>query len=133
MSDTPNPDMVRWYQVQEQLAALKVEEMALRKKLFATYFPTPREGTNNHELGDGAVLKGGHVINRDVDPASLQANGPALLEAGIPVAKLVQWKASLVMKEYRALTEEQRLKFDIALTIKPGSPTLEIAIPKAKK
>lgn len=126
-------DLARWYQLQAQLAQVKAEEMVLRKRLFGNYFPAPREGTNNLTLPDGAVLKGDHKISRDIDQALLQVNGPALVEEGIPVGKLVQWQPSLVMKEYRELEEKQRLRFDICLTIKPGSPTLQIAIPKVKK
>ena len=126
-------ELVRWYALKAQLAQVKDEEMTLRKKLFGSYFPAPKEGTNNFELPDGAVLKGGHTISRDIDKALLGVHGPELVAEGIPVGKLVDWKPALVLGEYRQLDDKQRLRFDICLTIKPGSPTLDISIPKRKK
>lgn len=127
-------DLAEWYRLQEELKKIKASEMLLRQKIFAAYFPSPKEGTNDAPLDDGYVLKGKHTINREVDPGALGALKDKLLEAGIKADALVQYKPSLVLKEYRTLTEEQRQLFDQCLIVKPGSPALEIVLPaKAKK
>lgn len=138
-------DLAEWYELQEQLGKLKSAEALLRGRIFRHYFPTPKEGTNNVSLNDGtgAVLKGQHVINRTVDPGSLDAlkkaqqDALALLASGgnpnVPVLKLdelIKWKPEVAISKYRELTEEERMFFDQCLVIKPGSPQLEITIPK---
>lgn len=131
-----------WYLLQDELKALKAKEMLLRQKLFKFYFPTPNEGTNSLDLDplmsaegfepDGRVLKGGHVINREIDAASLQVLGPQFSNLGIKVADVVKWKPSLAVGDYRKLTKEQLKFFDQCLIIKPGSPTLEVVLPKKR-
>jgi hypothetical protein len=49
------------------------------------------------------------------------------------IDKLVKWKPEVAITEYRKLTEEERNRFDQCLVIKPGSPSLEIVIPKRAK
>lgn len=127
-------DLVIWNEMQVQLKKLKDEEMALRRRIFATYFPNPVEGTNNVPLAQDWILKATYPITRDIDIGALQALSPKLVEAAISVDKLIQYKPSLIIKEYRTLTAEQNHLFDQCLVIKPGSPALEIILPaKAKK
>ena len=123
-----------WYALQEELKRIKASEMLLRTKIFGALFTSPEEGTTSIPLSDGWVLKGKYTINRDVDQASIDSMREKFIECGISTDKLLQYKPSLVMKEYRALTDEQRKVFDQALVIKPGAPYLEIALPlRAKK
>lgn len=127
-------DLEEWYIVQAELKKLKNKEMLLRQKLFGFHFPSPEEGTNTVPLAQGWVLKGKYTISREIDPGALGALKEPFQQAGINVDKLVQYKPSLVLKEYRTLTAEQCQLFDRALIIKPGSPALEIVLPaKAKK
>ena len=127
-------DLAEWYRLQDELKRIKASEMLLRQKIFGAYFPSPAEGTNSAPLADGWVLKGKHSINREIDPGALGAMKEQFAQAGIAADSLVQYKPSLVLKEYRTLTEEQRQLFDRALIVKPGSPALEIVLPaKAKK
>lgn len=143
MAEIPQPTLDQktlehWWKLQEKLRKLKAEEAQLRRSIFGLAFPDPKEGTNNYELDDGYVLKGGHTITRTVDKASLDIHKEALKGAKIPVAKLVEMKPSLVKSEYNRLSDEQRKVFDECLTIKPGSPSLSIELPaknanKAKK
>lgn len=125
-------DLAEWYRIQEELKKVKAREMLLRQKIFKFYFPTPTEGTNNFDLPDGYVLKGKHTINRDIDPGAFQVLRKTFEEAGIHPDALVQYKPSLVKKEYNTLTEEQKQLFDQALIVKPGSPALEIVLPKKR-
>ena len=139
MTSIPNnavsqEDLAEWYRLQDELKRIKASEMLLRQKIFGAYFPSPTEGTNSAPLADGWVLKGKHTINREIDPGALGAMKEQFVQAGIAADSLVQYKPSLVLKEYRTLTEEQRQLFDRALIVKPGSPALEIVLPaKAKK
>jgi hypothetical protein len=119
-----------WYTLGDQLAALKKQEMELRKKIFAAYFPTPKEGTNTAHLADGWVIKGAYPITRDVDAENLVTMRPYLSQEGIVVDSLIKYKPELILPAYRALTPEQMVKFDNILKIKPGSPALEIVKPK---
>lgn len=139
-------DLARWYQLQKDLARIKSEEALLRSLVFKAFFPVPAEGTNSVPLNDGtgAVIKAQHVINRAVDVGSfdaLRAAQTAAIEAEktdgvianapkLPFDKLVKWKPEVAITEYRKLTAEEQLYFDQCLVIKPGSPQLEIVIPK---
>jgi hypothetical protein len=134
----PTPqDLANWFNMKAELARLKSAEAMLRSRIFKHYFPTPIEGTNTAELGDGtgAQIKATHVINRDIDEGALDAFSKSMKEAGsnqpqLPLGLLVEWKPRLVLKQYRELTEEERNAFDQCLIIKPGSPQMEIKIPK---
>jgi len=44
--------------------------------------------------------------------------------------KLIVWKPELKLSEYRKLSEAQRQVFDRVLVVKPGSPQVDIKIPK---
>ena len=131
-------DLNEWYKLHEQLSALKAKEALLRGKIFKGMFPNPVEGTNNVPLSEGWVLKGKHVINRSVDQAALTSlatvdaatHMSVLSSHGISADSLVRWKPELVTSEYRKLSEDQRQIFDQCLTIKEGSPALEIVLPK---
>jgi hypothetical protein len=76
-----------------------------------------------------------HTINRAVqvellaELAKVQAM-PDSNQPKLELEKLVKWKPEVSIKEYRLLTDEQRLLFDQVLVIKPGMPGLDIVIPK---
>lgn len=130
-------DIEEWYRVAEQLKKLKSKEALLRSRLFRHFFPSPKEGVNTYNIGDGtgAVLKGTYVVNRAVDPGSLEALRAAVQEEGsnlprINVDSLVKWKPEVVLSQYRKLTDEERHTFDQCLIIKPGSSQLKVEIPK---
>lgn len=150
-------DMVEWFETAKQLADLKSKEMLLRLKIFKHYFPTPVEGTNSVSLPDGYIVKGVFKIQRDIDPAALEAlqkltvgdayemlKSYGMVVEGVDPAlpllafmklspdKLVKYDPALAIKEYRALTEEQRRIFEQCMVIKAGSPSLAIAPPTAK-
>jgi hypothetical protein len=126
-----------WYTLKQQIDELKNKEVVLRQFIFNGIFPKPEEGINKHDINDGsgAVLKATHVINRKVQEDALEDLSDSLqvVDANLPqldLDKLVKWKPEVSIKEYRALTDEQRNLFDQVLVIKPGMPSLEIVIPK---
>lgn len=140
-------ELVEWFTLKEQLSALKTKEMLMRSRIYKYYFKDPKEGTNNLPLedGTGAVLKAGRVIDRKVDEGQLQAmmqaqhaaieanKAGAAMPMDMPVldfGKLVKWKPELSIRDYRALTDNERRFFEQCLIIKDGSPSLEIVIPK---
>jgi hypothetical protein len=130
-------ELAEWYHLSNDLKLMKAKESALRAKIFGFYFPNPKEGTNKFDLkdGTGAVLKATHVINRSVEPGSLDALKAAMHQDGSNLPKLcldelIRYKPELAVSEYRKLTAEEALVFDQCLIIKPGSPSLEITIPK---
>jgi len=140
-NEVTQADINKWYELQAQLKSIKASEMLLRTKIYKGLFKDPKEGTNTIPLNQGWVLKAKHVINRDVDQASLTACSQIdeatqmsrFSSNGIHTEKLIKWKPELVTKEYRLLTDEQRQIFDECLIIKPGSPSLEIVLPAAAR
>lgn len=123
-------DLERWYVVAEQMAKLKEEEMRLRKKIFGTYFPDPKEGTNDVPMTDGYVLKGVYKIERKIVEEQLTALSDQFKAAKLPLKELVVMKPSLSISAYRLLDAKQQKLFDKALDIKPGAPVLEVVKPK---
>jgi len=107
-------------------------EQALRKEVFSLFFPAPTEGTNKVDLPGGWTLKGTYKIDRKVDEQVVPAVTEALRGMGVNVDLLIGYEPKLKTTVYRELTAEQRAIFDQALTIKPGSPTMELVAPKAK-
>ena len=118
-------ELNRWYALQQELAEIKVQEMALRKKLFNHFFLKPTEGTNTVNLGDWKVV-GKYVITRTVDGASIKARDDELREYGIPLDDVIEWKPTLKIGAYRKLTKEQVHLLDQCLEIKEGSPSLQM-------
>ena len=133
-------DLTEWHRLSELLSEVKAKEMALRKKIFSFCFTMPREGTNKLSpeiatclgITDGFVLKGNYKVNRKVDEAVARTLNLEFLARQINTEVLIKWSAALSTTEYRTLTEEQRVFFDQCLIITPGSPELEIVLPKRK-
>lgn len=130
-------DLERWYAMQDELRKLKAAESMLRGRIYAQFFPTAKEGTNDYPLEDGtnAVLKAKRVIDRKVLEPELDAYKTASAEDGsnmpqLPWAKLIRYKPELVTSEYRKLTAEEQAACDLVLQVKDGSPQLEIVVPK---
>ena len=108
--------------------------MLLRTKIFKGLFPNPVEGTNSVPLGtEGWQIKAKYPINRKPDVALLTARAQELREAGIPLDSVIRAVPELATGEYRKLTDEQRHLLDQVMEIKPGSPALEIVLPKRAK
>jgi len=132
-------DLVTWFKKKAQLAKLKGEEAMLRSRIFKHYFPNPTEGSKENKVplndGTGAILQADHVINRTVDEQQLEGLKEAMFAEGsnlpqLDLTKLIRWKPELNKAEYNKLTADEKLVFDRCLIIKPGSPQMEIKIPK---
>lgn len=129
--DTDTIDILnQWTHVSQQLKQLKSQETELRRQLFTSLFPQYQPGDKNEklELDAGWSIKGEQKLSYSVDKTAL----PAVLEQ-MPEGTeslLIRYKPELNMAEYKRLTEEQRLKFDQALVIKPATPTIMLVPPK---
>ena len=119
----------------ETAAALVViaTEQALRKKVIAAAFPSPEEGVNKFSLENGWVLKATCPVTRTVDEAAFDLLRPKLAELGVVADSLVRSKLALETTTYKTLSDASRALVDEALTIKPGSYSLELVAPKAGK
>ena len=127
-------DLNSWSEMQKQLGALKSAEMLLRMKIFKGLFPAPVEGTNTVPLGtEGWVIKAKYPINRKPDVALLTARAQELRDAGIVLEDVIRTVPELATGEYRKLTEEQQKLLDQVMEVKPGSPAIEIVLPKRAK
>ena len=125
-------DLAQWFTLQQELAKLKASEMLLRQRIFKHYFPNAKEGTNTFVLPDGYQLKADLPYERKVDEGALQALSEELAKAMVSKDELLEYKPSLKVKEYRTLTDEQRLIVDQFLIIKPGTPSVKIVPPSTK-
>jgi len=122
----------QWYKFQKQLEILKLQEMQLRQRIFGHYFPNPKEGTNTYALPHGWALKGTYKINRKIDLALYANHKQEFVKMNIPLDELVEYKPELKIGVYNSLTEDQKKAFDAVLESKPGSPSMEIVLPKRK-
>jgi hypothetical protein len=110
-------------------------EQRLRKEVTALFFPEPKEGTNNFDLGSDWKLKAVYKIDRKVDEAALPSVLDELHKLKVVTDNLVVYKPEVSTSTYKALKEvnpDAAKVFEQALIIKPGSGTLELIVPKAK-
>ena len=128
-SKTNMAKLEKWYEVQKNLAKVKDEEAKLRKEVFKLFFPNPIEGTNTTELDDGWVLKGVHKLNRKVNETALLT---VQKRKGMDevVKNVIAYKPSLKKTEYNKLPDAKKNVLDGALVMTPGTPSLEVVLPK---
>jgi len=123
-------DIIAWNAASEELARAKNVEMLLRNRVFKGKFPAPVEGTNSVPLLNDYVLKATYKMNRTVELEAISTLADDLREAGINTTELIKYKPELDVKAYKALNADQRQVSDMCLTVKPGTPSLEIVLPK---
>jgi hypothetical protein len=140
--------LLLWADKKKAIETAKEEEMELRKYIVKREFPQKVEGTNTKELGNGYQLKAAIKYNynlADNDTVEDCLNRIAKVDnTGAFIAdRLVSWKPSFLLTEYRQLVEDKEKGSKSAenilnivnqmLTISEGAPTLEIKEPKVKK
>lgn len=148
--DAMNEDqlLMEWDKIKKSIETAKAQEMEVRKYIVNRAFPKKEEGMNTKELGNGYELKAAVKFNYNLADndtvenclakvASLGNQGPFIAD------RLVSWKPSFLLTEYRQLVEDKEKgdKFAIEclkaiepmLTISEGAPELTIKEPKAKK
>ena len=128
-----------WHQAQKNLEAAKAFESEARSKLVVALAESGAldsdilEGTINVQLPEKWKLKVVRKLNRTVDVAALSTIGPLCIKNKISLDVVIRNKPELSVTEFKKLTEEQRKVVEMALTIKPGTPTLELIAPPTKE
>lgn len=140
--------LMAWADIKKAIEVAKAQEMEVRKYIVNRVFPKKEEGMNIKPLGNGYELKAAVKFNYNLADndtvenclakvASLGNQGPFIAD------RLVSWKPSFLLTEYRQLVEDKEKgdKFAIEclkaiepmLTISEGAPELTIKEPKVKK
>lgn len=121
-----------WWLLDQHRKEVQARELELRKHIFAQSFPAPTEGSSGNKmpLAEGWILQGDYKINRTVDEAtvaSLRAMGDNVASL---VDSVVRWKPELNLKVWKAMAEEDRKLLAEMVIEKPGTPALEVKLPK---
>jgi hypothetical protein len=135
--------LLEWQAAKQAMDITKGREMSLRLAVFELLVPNPIEGMNTVALGNGYELKAEHNFNYKLgEKAEVEAALDEIEACGTEgkfiAERLVKWKAEPSVTEYRKLDTEsanhRQIKtiIDRVLTIKPGTPALEIKAPKGK-
>lgn len=123
--------IAEWNRADQQQKFWKDKEKTLRDKVVSEFY-TKDKGTQNVALRDDWTLK----IERSEDYKLENSNGETedvLEEFDDATAKLlVKWKPEINKKNFDALSEENKAKFNAVLTIKPSSPQVKLIPPKVQ-
>lgn len=128
----PDDTVKAWLELKQAAKIANDAEMTARKAMVAAYFPPKNEGSMTRKTPSGLSVSVTFTINRTIEKGTLTALTPQFEEAEISLDALVRNKPELVVSEYRLLSDEQRMLFDQAMTIKEGTPQVEIKVPKAR-
>lgn len=118
-------ELNEWYTLKAEKARIEARERMLRARIVKYYFPTPVEGTNKSDLGNGYSLKLTHKLDRKVDIAMLTNIAPEFRNRGGNIDDVIEAKPQLRLANYRKLSPELAEIFDQCIETKPGSPQLE--------
>lgn len=126
--------LAEWQDNKRKLAYYKEQEKEQRLILFAGTFPNPVEGVQRHKLPDGRSIKAQYKINRKLEEAALPVTLARMRELGVAnTDALVNYKPTLAKREWNTLSDEMKLEFSPAVIATPGTPTLDIELPKGLK
>lgn len=131
-------DISEWFKLKQELSVLKTREMLARTNVFKNTFGldpnTKLEGTNNYQLPDNYVMKAVTSVTRTLEIETLRAIAEELHKRfNIVADDLVRWKPELNLPAYRELCKdhpEAAKFFDQCIEMKPGTPQLDIVLPK---
>lgn len=126
--------LAEWEDDKRKLSFYKEREKENRLVLFAGTFPNPIEGTQKFKLADGRTIKGQYKINRKIEEAALPVALAHMRELGVAnTDALVSYKPTLAKREWNTLSIENKLAFSPAIVATPGTPTLDVELPKGSK
>ncbi len=141
--------LLEWQRLKTEIEAFKAVEMDMRRYIVSRAFPDKHEGTNTQELGNDYKLKAVVKYNYNLDPDNKKVEEAldkiALIgnQGAFIAERLVSWKPSFLLTEYRELQKEKDEGSEIAkaiiaeihkvLTIKEATPDLKIVEPKVNK
>ncbi|QBZ71741.1 hypothetical protein [Pseudomonas phage KP1] len=137
--------LIEWEASKKTLETAKEKELILRAAAVATMHDPSKSGsTENVELGNGYKAKMKVPVNygfvktadNKVDKKRIEKALQRIEkfgEAGELVAeRLIDWKPSLSLTEYKQLPDNWRKIIDDVVVTSEGTPTLEIVEPKNK-
>jgi len=138
---SPDACLKAWLDSKELLAKVTAFESALRAHNVAVRFPNLKaSGTQNCELGNDYKLKCVTKTNYNLGNAEVVEKALKKIESklgpdlgGDLARRLVSWKPSLSLTEYKALAAPIKAIIDTVLTTSDGKPTLELIEPPAAK
>lgn len=119
-----------WVKLDGKIKHLKKQELELREKLVKEFSSKDKiEGSETIELGNDYKLRVKKTLRYNLDSKHVKE---ALTKINDPdvVERLVSWKPSLSVREYKQLNKDHKKSIDSVLEIKPGTPSLEIVVPK---
>ena len=131
--------LVAWNKAKEEQSYYVQTEMALRKALFARFFPAPKEGVNNFPLHNGWVMKGTPKVNIKVDEAVIPNVRTKMAEMGLSLDPFLKTKYDLVVSAYKKVRDDEEANKTVGpvlrtmLTFTEGAPVLEIVLPAKAK
>ncbi len=131
--DVPVPSLLEvWEQANIGLDHYKKQEAELRAQIVETLFQSNDTGTFHYDEPYGRDLVCVKKDNYTLDPTSTYAAVNDIVTAlgEEAAARLISWKPTLSISEYKKLTDEQRDLLRDCLTIKPATPTLELRVKK---
>lgn len=118
--------ITRWVEADKQRAKWVTEEMNLRKEVAAALFANPVEGAGNKtRIGHGKAIQMTHKINRTIQQAEHDELRKKDNIAPL-IAAVTKYKPELKVREFKALSDEDRNLIAPMITEKPGSPELEM-------
>ena len=124
----------KWNDAKISLGCTKLKENELRLSLAASdFWSDKKEGSQSVALENGWKLALTRVLNYgidDVDHNTVVAvlNQLALANPGA-CQSLIPWKPVLSVEAYRLLTDDEKKIVAPIITIKPGTPQLELKPP----
>lgn len=127
--------IMEWTAARADLDRAKAHELACRNALCGQVFPdAPKEGTTTVDLGAGYKLKLVTKFNYNLSATDTDTALDAIAASGnegtLIADRLVTWKPSLSIREYRGLSPAHRALIDEALTITEATPALELIEPR---
>jgi hypothetical protein len=112
----------KWKEAKAKLDAAKAEEMALRQAVTALV----PSGTGSFQIGDVTVTRS-ESYTLDTEKTAFALSKLRSTPHGEFIApRLVKWKPTLDVREFKACTTEIQALFNDALTIKPSAPTITV-------
>lgn len=131
--------IVEWEKTKKELDRVKAEELAQRLHLMSVipFNADKEEGGQTVKLGAGWKLALDKPIDYKMDTKNNETVSACLQALSVvnPAAmtNIVRWEPVMSVSAYKALTDAEKKIIAPVVTIKPGTPTLELKRPPVPK
>lgn len=116
-----------WHQAKQQAEYFASLELKLRKQIFGDNFDPSLRGTQKKRIEHEMALIGVQKFNYNIDRPGLEA---ALQGAGdnerAVIDSVISYSPKVKEAAFENLSDEDKLIVGPFITVKPGTPTLEI-------